>query len=147
MRYLTIILSGVITIGFLSFMGCKTDDPPAPSPTELRLEELNNGSPWVLGSVIKNDQDVSAEFNNFSLVLSDFTYSTSNSLKTAWPPSGVWQFQDDNPNVMLRDDGTVIKMNIINGQLTLEFTIPEGELGGKSDGFSGEYIFSLISSN
>lgn len=129
-------------------IGCKgkTVDPVEPTALELQLASLQNDSkPWSLtsGSVIKDGYDVSSQFSGFTLKVDDFTYITTNSIDSAWPSSGTWEFSNNNPNKIIRDDGVLMDLTLINNELTLTFNV--SGLTGRVKGIDGEYTFTLLS--
>ncbi len=137
----------LIALTAFSF-GCetKTVDPTDPTALELQLEALmNNNTSWGLngGSVVKDGFDVTNQFDGFALHIGDFTYTTQNSLNTAWPSSGNWEFENDNPNKILRSDGVEIIVNITASKLILSYTV--SNIGGKTSGINGNYEFTLTS--
>lgn len=69
-------------------------------------------------------------------------YSTPNSLSTAWASSGTWEFDGENLNSLLRDDGVVISLVKSETSLTLRFTIST-PAGGRVTSLTGEYTFYL----
>ncbi len=136
-------------IALIAFnFGCetKTVDPTDPTDLELQLEALmNNNTAWGLngGSVVKDGFDVTSQFDGFALSIGEFTYTTQNSLDTAWPSSGNWEFVNDNPNKILRSDGVEITVNITGSKLILSYTV--SNIGGKTSGINGNYEFTLTS--
>ena len=129
-----------ILFSMLIFSGCKD---PAPSPIEERTTLLvNGGSPWALGSVVKDGFDVTDQFTGFTITFDATTYATTNSLNTAWAPSGSWTFKGSNPDIMIREDGIEVNIAATANQIVLSF-ISAGPIGGRVDGVSGEYVFTL----
>ena len=138
----------LIIIATFSY-GCKgtTVDPTEPTTLELQLEALiNNNVSWAVsgGSVVKDGYNVSSQFEGFSLSFGEFTYSTQNGLATAWPSAGIWEFVNDNPNKIIRNDGVEIDVSLINNDLVLSFNVT-GVTGGRIKGIDGNYIFTLSS--
>jgi len=141
--YLTIIISTALIT-----QGCKPKsvEPKEKTALELQLEALmNNGTSWGLngGTVMKDDYDVTSQFAGFTLTIGEFTYTTQNALATTWPSTGTWQFVNDNPSKVVRDDGIEIDVTPSNGQLKLSFSVTN--LGGKITGINGIYEFFLTS--
>ena len=126
------------------YTGCKnkTEDP---DPLEVQLEKLMNGnSNWGLGSVEKDGYDVTADFEGFTLKVGQYTYTTQNSLPTAWPASGTWQFSNNDPNKVLRDENTIVDVNLTATQLVLTFSVSGLNTGGRTAGIDGQYVFTLV---
>ena len=134
-----------LAIYILGLSGCKnkTEDP---DPLEVQLEKLMNGtSDWALGSVVKDGYDVTSDFEGFTLKVGRYTYTTKNSLPTAWPSSGTWQFVDDDPTKVLRDESTMVDVNLTDTQLILTFSVSGLNTGGRAAGIDGQYVFTLVS--
>lgn len=139
-------LVSVIFYGALSLSGCNDDS--SLSETEQQLIALqNNGKDWVSGSngILKDGIDVTDRFSGFRLTIGNKTYTTENGIGPVWPASGTWDFQDNNPQLILRDDGVVINVTIVSGDLTLTFVGGAVPIGGRKTSVSGEYQFNLVS--
>jgi len=147
MIYRFIILA-VITFLAIPIGGCSTEtiEDPQPDPLQVQLNALlqNGGASWstVGGTVRKDGFDVSSQFTGFTVTFGEFTYTTQNSVDTAWPGSGTWQFSNNNPNTILRDDGVLIDVSLSSNFLHLRFTV-DGSAGGRVEGIAGEFIFAL----
>lgn len=141
------IFSLLLFIGLVGLTGCrKKSDDPGPTALDLRLEELmNGGSNWVVGSsgVTKDGLDVTDQFAGFKLTIGNKTYSTVNGLSPVWEPTGTWDFQGDNPDLIVRDGSTQVTVNLSTSALTLIFTAA-GVPGGRVKSVSGEYQFHLV---
>lgn len=126
--------------------GCnKSTVDPTPDPLQVQLEKLMNGnSSWGIkgGSVVKDGYDVTSQFSGFTLTLGEFTYTTQNSLASAWASSGTWQFSNNDPNKIMRKDGVLIDITLNNNQLILKFNV-SGLTGGRVTGINGYYTFTL----
>ena len=144
MKTLKYILSIVVLFGLITFAGCKKDsaDPEPDALTERLTELMNGGSTWDLVNVTKDGYDVSDQFTGFKLTIGEFTYSTTNALATAWPASGSWEFNNGNPNSIVRDNDVIISASLSNNQLTLSFSVT-GLSGGRLASVDGDYIFTL----
>ena len=127
-------------------LGCgdRGVDPGEPTALEIQLELLkNNNKSWstTSGSVIKDGYDVSSQFSGFALKVDNFTYTTTNGLDSAWPRSGTWEFSNNNPNKIIRDDGVLMDINLLNNELALTFNV--SGINGRVKGIDGEYTFIL----
>ncbi len=136
--------------GIMLLTSCDPPDPPdppvPPDPKEVQLLALmNNGTSWVLasGGVVKDGYDVTDQFTGFKLAIGNYTYSTQNSLASAWPASGTWEFNNGQINSILRNDSVVIGVVLNGSKLTLTFTALAP--AGRIDGLAGDYIFNLVS--
>ena len=140
----------IIGLGALIYLsGCKDDSSEAaPSETDQQLTTLmNNGTNWILSSsgVKKDGYDVTDQFTGFTLNIGNKTYATTNGLSPVWPEMGTWDFQDNNPGIITRDDGAIIIVSVSSGNLTLTFTADAVPTGGRVKSVSGEYQFNLVS--
>lgn len=148
MKSLKYICSVIVLGTFTTFISCKDDDSGS-TPTELELQLTalqNGGSDWVLGNngVLKDGFDVTDQFAGFKLNIGAFTFTTENSLSGAWPESGTWEFQNGNPNQILRDDGVIMTIALSEEDLTVSFQ-GMGTAGGRTTSVDGEYVFHLMS--
>lgn len=147
MTILKYISLSVVLISLLTIVSCKDDSDPAPSEIEEQLTALmNGGSKWVLSNdgVTKDGFDVTSQFADFKLTIGNKTYSTENDLSPVWEASGVWDFQNDNPNLVLRDGVTSITLSLSGGNLTMTFMADGASTGGRTKSVSGEYEFHLV---
>lgn len=141
----------VLLSSLLFSEGCNKDDNPDPTIVALnkQLEALmNEGSSWVLrstGGVMKDDIDVSNQFSGFKLTIGNKTYTTQNSLGHVWNTSGRWDFQQNNPALILRDGNVVVSVSHSDNSLTLTFATGGKSEGARVNSISGEYVFNLIS--
>ncbi|MEQ8475281.1 hypothetical protein [Fulvivirga sp.] len=147
MTILKYISLSVLLIGLLTIASCKDDSDPAPSAIEEQLTALlNGGSNWVLSNdgVTKDGFDVTGQFTGFKLTIGNKTYTTENGLSPVWETSGIWDFQNDNPNLVLRDGDTSITLSLSGGNLTMTFMADGASTGGRTKSISGEYEFHLV---
>ncbi|MEQ9167600.1 MAG: hypothetical protein RLO12_15180 [Fulvivirga sp.] len=147
MTILKYISLSVVLIGLLTIVSCKDDSEPTPSEIEEQLTALmNDGSKWVLSNdgVTKDGFDVTSQFAGFKLTIGNKTYATENGLSPVWETSGIWDFQNDNPNLILRDGDTSITISLSGGNLTMTFMADGASTGGRTQSVSGEYQFHLV---
>uniref|UniRef100_UPI004049B52F hypothetical protein n=1 Tax=Fulvivirga sp. TaxID=1931237 RepID=UPI004049B52F len=133
MTILKYISLSVVLIGLLTIVSCKDDSEPTPSEIEEQLTALmNDGSKWVLSNdgVTKDGFDVTSQFAGFKLTIGNKTYATENGLSPVWETSGIWDFQNDNPNLILRDGDTSITISLSGGNLTMTFMADGASTGG-----------------
>jgi len=138
----------ILTILSLSlYAGCKGNDPTTETtPLTEQLDLLlNGGSSWVVFSVIKDGYEVTNQFSGFTLFFDNTSYSTTNSIATAWASTGTWAFHNNNPEVIMRDDGTLISVSLANNELVLSFSVTGLPTGGRTEGVDGDYVFTLVS--
>jgi hypothetical protein len=149
MKYVNSLLVLIVLSGVLCFTACSSEDVgDDPTPIDQQLILLENGSKsWVLagGSVIKDDFDVTDQFNGFELTVQGFNFTTVNSLSGVWADQGSWTFVDDQITKMERNDGVVVNIQqVSSSQLTLRFSDPNGT-GGRYSSIPGDYVFTLLS--
>lgn len=148
MKTLKYTLMSILFIGLITSSGCKNDSDAEPSETDLQLTALmNNGANWVLSSngVIKDGFDVTDQFNGFHLNIGNKVYSTVNGLTPVWETTGVWDFQNNNPNLLIRDGVILVNVSISGGNLILTFNADAVPAGGRTESITGEYQFHLVS--
>lgn len=143
------IFSLLFIVLFVIVTGCGEDSPqPVNDPLNDQLTLLkNDGKGWAAtgsSAVIKDGFDVTDQFAGFELNFGDFTFSTINSLPSAWPASGTWEFTDGNQTSITRSDGVVVKTDLSGNALTLTFT-STGNPGGRTKSIDGEFQFKLTS--
>jgi len=149
MKLLKYNITALFLVGIMVLTGCK-DDPTEPTVSELEQQLaalMNGGKSWVAGSsgIIKDGFDVTDQFTDFKLTVGNKTYNVANGLSHVWPTSGTWDFQNNNPNLILRDGATGIAVAFSGATLTLSFTADGSASGGKVRSVSGEYQFNLVS--
>jgi hypothetical protein len=129
--------------------GCGEKETVEPDPLqEQEAILINQEISWVLNgpnSVYKDGLDVTDQFTGFKLTFAAGTYTTENSLSSAWPASGTWAFHDGNINQLIRDDDTIIKVNIDENTLNLNFNVQDLNSSGRIKSLAGEYSFELVS--
>lgn len=139
-KILATVLVLLSSIHFIS--GCKNDDDH-PTPEQQRISDLS--STWILGSVENDDNDVTNQFNGFSLVVDQTSFTTQNG-GNAWPANGSFTYVlvENDIKILERNDGVEISVDkLSNDELRLSFqitTLP----GGRQEGITGQFIFSLI---
>lgn len=145
-KYLKFITALSCLTVLLICSSCK-DDKETKSPVEEQLQTLVNGSPWILAgnTVLKDGFDVSSQFTGFTLTFSESNFSTTNSLPSAWPNAGTWQFVNENPNKIIRGDGVEIDLQLADNKLILNFMVSDPNSGGRGLSVAGEYQFTLES--
>ena len=137
------IKTGLITL-CLSLLvigqGCGGDDSPSPLQKQSKL--LANT--WSLGEVINDNVNVTAQFSGFTLTMdSDMKFTTTNG-GNAWPSSGTLEFDNNDVDELLRNDGVNITIvSISKSSLQLRF-IQSDLATTRTTGITGDFNFSLI---
>ena len=138
---LKIALLAISLFGVLHFLaGCKSDD--GPSPEQVRLQELTGT--WILGTVTNDGNDVTDQFSGFRLTFEESSFSSENG-GNAWPTAGSYTLVLVNStfDTILRNDNLEVSIDEITAdELVLSFQI-SGVEGGRKDGVTGQFIFSL----
>ena len=150
MKVIKTLFLSIVLLFAMTIIGCNNDsgDEEQPDPlTEQLIALMNEGSLWRLSSlgVEKDGLDVTSQFDGFTLTIGNKTFSTTNSLDSAWPSSGTWDFDNGNANRIIRSDGVLIFLTLSGNTLTLTFTTTGTNIGERRAGIAGEYRFHLIS--
>lgn len=137
---LFLLISLVCIVVALSLSGCSKDD--GLSPDQQRIKDLT--TTWTLGSVTNDNVDVTDQFTGFMLVINDTNYTTKNG-GNAWSASGSYSFVENNIDHLMRDDNVQITIDSFSSsEITLSFTINQVNTGGRINGITGNFTFSLI---
>lgn len=135
-----LLISLVCIVVALSLSGCSKDDGLATD--EQRIKDLT--SSWQLSSVINDDADVTGQFTGFVLNIDGTNYTTQNG-GNAWTDIGNYSFVDNNIDHLLRDDNVQITIDSFSSsEMTLSFNINQVTTGGRQQGVTGQFTFSLI---
>ena len=134
------LISGIVSIiclFSLLFYTCKSVDPEETiDPLDIQANLLNGT--WKLkdaSSAIK-DGNVESTFSSLQLILYGSTkiggnYSTTNSADiNVWPNTGSWQFNNEDPNKLLRSDSVLISISLTDSTLTSSFVVSGGIKAG-----------------
>jgi|SRR5690606_520658 len=150
--YLSLILGGLFLIS------CGGDDPnPSEENTaeQTAIEALTGGTNinWTIangGSVIKDNQPITAEYTEFELRLtsgmSNRNYTTTSN--PLFDQSGSWSFAGANYDKIqltgaLPAAGKEISYTRTADKLRLMFTVPK-PTNGKVSALAGDYVFELV---
>ena len=130
---------------FILFISCKSIDPDSLIIDPLELQAgLLDGS-WKLkdlSSAIK-DGNIEGSFSDLELIIygsnkQGGNYTTVNtSDKNVWPEKGTWEFYNDDPNKILRNDSVLITISISDTTLNSSFIV----IGGLKE---GNWEFSFV---
>lgn len=143
-RFISQILAVIITI---ALSGCGEPINPEPSLEEQRAEilELLGTKPWGVTNIDREDLDASFEFTNFNVTFGEGTY-TSVDGRHVWAEAGTWEFAEGKSDQIVRDDNTLIDLEIDGDKLILSFEIEElvYPSGGRTQTLLIKYLFSLF---
>ena len=127
------------------FLSCKSIDPDSQIIDPLLIQAGLLDGTWKLkdlSSAVK-DGNVEESFSDFEFIIYGSTkiggnYSTVNSSnENVWPQSGTWEFYNDDPNKILRNDSVLITISISDTTLNSSFIV----IGGLKE---GNWEFSFV---
>jgi len=116
----------------IMMFSCNPDDA-----SEIDEEKANAVIEALQGtwtaSEVRKDQTVISDFENFSITITDKSYSTENG-SPVWPQSGTFKVQNaEMEDEFIREDGRLFTANVNNGILTVVIVYQEetgrGEYG------------------
>jgi len=141
---LGLLIIAVSLIALVSILaGCSNDDDKKSTDPRSALTGT-----WVLGangSVVKDDMDVTAEYDGLQLTFSDAgTYAGVNSTPL-WQSSGTWSWNGTGATALTLDgDFDITVMTLEEKSLVLHFTLQAGDLdAGRSTSLAGNYTVTL----
>ncbi len=116
------------------FLSCKSIDPDSQIIDPLELQAGLLDGTWKLKDLSSAvvDGNVEESFSDLELIIYGSTkiggnYSTVNSSdKNVWPQKGTWNFYNDDPNKILRNDSVLITVSASDTTLTSSFTVTGG---------------------
>lgn len=138
--FLSVLLSAIF------MTSCSSSSDPAPELSEEEKQINKLAKTWGLGKVTYGDDDVTERFDDFELTLTkEKTYNTSGNRGDydyePFKASGSWDFQDDNLNIVNRNDGVEMGLQVSENELILIFNVSEEN--GRMAGL-GNYRFDLV---
>lgn len=142
------LISTILTMGALFvMMNCSSSEDPDPQLSDEEKQMNRLAKTWTLGTVTYGDEVITDRFDDFALTFSKTkAYSASGNLGgydyEPFKVSGTWDFKDGNLNVVNRDDGIDMVVEVTDTDLVLIFTMTEEN--GKVAGL-GAYKFELLS--
>lgn len=157
MRVLQRLLSVALLAGAATlYMNCGGSDPKPKSNFEIQFEKLTPPT-WVLQSVVRDTEDMSADFQSVTLDLGGtfndnnasaaYTYTFTGTFPdlSPWPKSGTWRFgSDPNTQLVRLDDSQNMSYTVTDTQLTISFTYAgEGFIGGRVNIVEGNWTFTF----
>lgn len=136
---------------FLGFSSCGSDPSPAPSIEEAQLKLLTGS--WVINKAqFGSSTDHRTEYDGMTLTISGtfnatpgtkYTYTlTGRPSKSPWPPSGQWEFEQNDPETLIlrTEDNLLMTYSVTENNLQLSFDYTD-----KGDGYDGR--ISAINDN
>jgi hypothetical protein len=141
---LGLLIIAVSLITLVSILtGCSDDDDKKSTDSRSALVGT-----WVLGangSVVKDDVDVTAEYDGLQLTFSDAgTYTAVNSTPL-WQSSGTWSWTGTGATALTLDGDFDVTVTTLEAQsLVLHFTLQADDLdAGRSASLAGNYTVTL----
>jgi hypothetical protein len=133
-KYITIISLFALP-GMLGWNG--TDPIPPTEEAQNALIEALQGT-WA-ATEVRKENTVISDFENFSLTITDKSYSTANGAPV-WPSSGSFDFTTaETEDEFLRQDGRLFTASESNGRVTITIIYNEETARGEY----GTYEFVL----
>ena len=141
-------ISQILAIIFTTALwGCGESIDPEATLEDQRAEiiELLGTTPWGVTNIDRENLDASYEYENFNVTFGEGTY-TSVEGRHIWAESGTWEFAEGKSDQIIRDDNTLIDLEIDGDKLTLSFEIEElvYPSGGRTQTLFIKYLFSLF---
>ena len=149
MKHLKHLLAALVFVSLVIFTNCGDDGgggtKPDPKGDQAELLVID----WDLTSNGASlESAAQADWNGFSVTFSGDgdggTYSTSGSQTTdVWPASGTWEFDGDDIDTMIRNDGVEMDISSVTSSgLTLVFNINTSG-STRSSGVDGNWSFTF----
>jgi hypothetical protein len=126
LRDITIISALII----FAIVGCKTEVTITPTEQAQRdlVDELQGT--WS-ASEVRKENTVISDFANFSLTITDQSYSTENG-SPVWPSSGTFDFENtETEDEFVRQDGRLFTASVNNGTLAITIVYQEETARGE----------------
>lgn len=142
MKALTYILPLIVCVSSLMLISsCDGDD--GPTAQEAQLKKLT-AKTWKVQSVKVDGVDHTGLFQNMSLTISNSSFTTSNG-GPVWPPSGTWEFADEQGTTITRGDNVTITIEAVSdAELSLSLQWDETTFGpGREKSTNGMHAFSF----
>ncbi|WKK75076.2 hypothetical protein QYS49_26145 [Marivirga salinae] len=116
---------------------CTPKDPPPNEKMQNEIIESLQGK-WT-ATEVRKDQTVISDFSNFSLTISDKSYTTDNG-SPVWPSSGTYDFESaETEDEFVRQDGRLFTASVNNSSLKITIVYQEETARGEY----GTYEFVL----
>jgi hypothetical protein len=144
MKKYSLTLAGFFTIAIFILTSCGNSDDPKPS-AEQNVKALLTASPWKMNSVIVDNSDQTALYQDLVLNFGNTVFNSVNG-GAVWPQDGSWNFTDTNATAILRNDGVVVTIMEIDAT-TLKLKLPWAKTtigSGRNTSVSGEHVFTFV---
>ncbi|MGM0582036.1 MAG: hypothetical protein ACQETL_15240 [Bacteroidota bacterium] len=125
------IIKGVVLIPLVMVLinSCSPNDPNPNEEMQNEVIESLQGT-WT-ASEVRKDQTVISDFSNFSLTISDKTYTTESG-SPVWPSSGTFDFESaETEDEFVRQDGRLFTASIDNSSLRITIVYQEETARGE----------------
>ena len=156
MKYFKLLIAFLLVTTIILFTKCGGDENDLElSEEDLMTEKL--AKTWVItsGSVLVDNEVVTADFTNFTISISSNGTYTSNATSLTrtpnpWSPNGTLHYGGtvDAPNLnqLIRDDGLTISFFVDETNLQMSFTFSDehkDSTGGKIEVINGNWVFEF----
>lgn len=121
--------------------GNKDNNPPSPNEQELAQEILE--ATWSIddgGSITLDNRDVALNYEGFSLIIGDGTFTTTNA-GDLFPASGTWEWVGDTDNQITTGKGKEITITALSTS-TFTFSFIKTNTNAVA-GVSGNYSITV----
>jgi len=131
-------ITAILIVAMIAMISCKNEINVTPTEQAQKdLIEALQGT-WNVDEVRKENTVIS-DFSNFSLIITDKSYSTENG-SPIWPSSGTFDFETaETENEFIRQDGRLFTASVNNGTLAITIVYQEETARGEF----GTYEFVL----
>lgn len=141
MRNLYTLLAVLLVVG----LACNPDDNSEPTAQELAFEILSGS--WGLtqgGSIVVDGQDLSLNYQGFSVSFTNGSYSTTNA-EDLFNASGTWTWVDNEAQMISLDDGKQITIrSLTETEFVFNFSFSgSGGQANHADGIAGSYVITV----
>lgn len=156
MKYFKLLIVFLLVIKVILFTSCGGEgNDPELSEEDIMTEKL--AKTWVItsGSVLVDNEVVTADFTNFTITISSngaYTSNATNLTRTPnpWSSNGTLHYggTTDAPNLnqLIRDDGLSISFSVDEANLQMSFTFSDehkDSAGGKIEVINGNWVFEF----
>ena len=144
------ITSLAFVLALIVVASCKPKETIEPTAEELQLDKLV--SAWNNSTVTLDGTADSGDWSAFTVTFADGSYTSSGVSagreNTVWKSNGTWKFKnagtaDVDVNTIERGDGVIMTIVVDEASLTMTFGYDETANAGRTDGITGNWVFSM----
>ncbi len=139
-RYIQVLLM-FFTLAIL-FVGCKNGGEDSPSAQALAFEKLAGSWGLSQGSIMVDGQDVSLNYADFALSITDGGYTTTNA-GNLFSATGTWEWVDEEAKrISLQDGKEVTIVTLTETSFVFSFSF-NGPVANLESGIAGNYTITV----